>query len=140
MRTLLLWNSALTTALSATPVSASVSERSVEIKIPAHSNKVEPVVPTFKTESPRIVRACAVEHWTPQDDARFKELLRNEALRDLSTVELAELESLTRRRRIEKNPRSADEILWQRRQQSLTRNLVRALRAYVDFHQAPDYS
>jgi hypothetical protein len=75
-----------------------------------------------------------VETWSADKNIRFKELARDEALRELSIEELAELDSLTRLRRFAKYPRSAEEILWQRRQQNLTRALVRALQEYVEFH------
>lgn len=79
--------------------------------------------------------AAASEAWNPQREFRFKELSRSEALRELSIDELAELETLTRLRRHAKNPRTADEILWQRKQSRLTRDLVQALQNYVGFHE-----
>jgi len=81
--------------------------------------------------------AVDVGHWSATKNARFKELARNEALTGLSIEDFAELETLTRLRRFEKYPRSADEILWQRRQQKVTRGLVEALEAYVHFHETP---
>jgi hypothetical protein len=76
-----------------------------------------------------------VERWSAEKNVRYKELSRNEALGQLSVEELAELDSLTRLRRFKKYPRSAEEILWQRHQQKLTRNLVQALQTYVEFHE-----
>src|ERR1035437_7549620 len=74
--------------------------------------------------------------WSAKKNIRFKELARDEALRELSIQELAELDSLTKLRRFAKYPRSAEEILWQRRQETLTRTLVQALEDYVEFHEA----
>jgi hypothetical protein len=84
----------------------------------------------------RKVQPLDNDSWTAEHNARFKELVREEALRDLSIPELVELESLTRRRRFRKYPRSADEILRERQQQKLTRTLVLALKNYVQFHEA----
>jgi hypothetical protein len=83
------------------------------------------------------VNAIPIERWDAEKNSRFKTLAREEALRELSIEELADLERLTRLRR-ERYPRSADEILWQRRQQKLTQTLVEALQAYVEFHETPD--
>ena len=84
-----------------------------------------------------VVEAVNVGRWGAEQNARFKELAHDEALRELSIEELAELESLTRLRRFARYPRSADEIIWERRQQRLTRGLVQALQAYVEFHETP---
>ena len=81
------------------------------------------------------VQTAAPDHWDAEKNERFKDLARGEVLRELSVEEEAELERLTWLRRVEQNPRPADEILWQRRQQKLTHGLVEALRAYVDFHE-----
>jgi hypothetical protein len=81
------------------------------------------------------VEPVTIERWTAEANLRFKELARNEALRDLSVEEYKELEALTRLRRFEKYPRSAEEILWQRHQQQLTQGLVKALEDYVEFHE-----
>jgi hypothetical protein len=110
------------------------------VEIAAESNKPEAVAGRFKVETiaPRVsVQAANLDHWSAEKNARFKELSRNEALRELTIEEQAELESLTRVRRFEKYPRSADEILWQRRQQQLTRSLLQALHEYVEFHETP---
>ena len=81
------------------------------------------------------VKAASSDAWNPQREFRFRELARSEALRELSIDELAELEALSRLRRHAKNPRTADEILWQRKQSKLTRDLVQALQAYIGFHE-----
>lgn len=77
--------------------------------------------------------------WGALANARFKELSREEALRDLSAAETLELDELTRLRRMAKYPRSAEEILWQRRQQKVTDALVNALKVYVDFHHGTNH-
>lgn len=74
--------------------------------------------------------------WNAAANARFKELTRQEALLELDVEEMIELEELTRLRRAARHPCSADEILWQRRQQKLTDSLLAALKAYVEFHQS----
>jgi hypothetical protein len=88
----------------------------------------------------RKVQPMDNDAWTAEHNARFKELAREEALRELSIPELAELESLTRRRRFKKYPRSAEEILRERQQQKLTRSLVQALKDYVRFHEAASHT
>lgn len=81
-----------------------------------------------------------VETWSPAKNIRFKELARAEAIRDLSIGEILELDDLTKLRRDTKHPRTADEILWQRRQQKLTNKLLDALVDYVEFHKGTNYS
>lgn len=130
-------NTLLSSAMVVAAPNAVTSESSIPPTISAQSNKPEAVAESFDAASSLDVQAMAIDHWGAEKNARFKELSRNEALRELSTEELAELESLTRLRRFEKYPRSADEILWQRRQQNLTRRLVQALQAYVEFHETP---
>jgi hypothetical protein len=83
------------------------------------------------------VEGLDADHWNAEKNARFKQLAQDEAFRELSIEEFAELESLTRLRRIERFPRSADEILWHRRQQKVTYDLVKALQVYVEFHEPP---
>lgn len=133
-------NTLLSSAL-VTNVSAAVTcHSSTSAQAAAHSNKPEVPAPSFRGDSATSglrIEAIDTDHWTAAKNVRFKQLARDEALRELSIEELAELESLTRLRRFEKYPRSADEILWQRRQQNLTRGLVKALEAYVEFHEAP---
>ncbi len=80
------------------------------------------------------VKANHNETWSAKKNLRFKELVRAEALGKIGIEEIAELEKLTRLRRFEKYPRSADEILWQRQQQKLTQQLLQSLEEYVDFH------
>ncbi|HEX3857088.1 MAG TPA: hypothetical protein VHY30_07320 [Verrucomicrobiae bacterium] len=81
-----------------------------------------------------------VQHWSAEKGQHFRELTLKEAIGELSTNELAELESLTRLRRSEKYPRTADEILWHRSQQNVTRGLVQALQTYVEFHETPRHA
>jgi hypothetical protein len=78
--------------------------------------------------------------WNSKKNQRFNHLSREEAFRDLSIAELAELNYLGRLRRTALNPRSADEILRQRRQQQLTQQLTQAIERYVDFIQGPNCS
>ncbi len=51
--------------------------------------------------------------------------------------EWAELDTLMALRREAKFPLSADQILWQRKQKSLTDNLLIALQKYAEFHELP---
>jgi hypothetical protein len=103
--------------------------------IPQSNQLSTPVQDSESSE--RTFNAPFAEKWNAESNARFKELARAEAIRDLSVEELAELNALTRLRQAEKYPRSADEILWQRRQHNVTRNLVHALTTYVKFHETP---
>ena len=107
------------------------------------TNRAEAISEQLKVSSiasGMTVKAIEFVRWSAEKNLRFKELARNEALQELSIEELAELESLTRLRRFEKYPRSAEEILWQRRQQDITRALVQKLKEYVDFHETPHNS
>ena len=72
--------------------------------------------------------------WSPAFKGRFAELVRKEALSQLTLEELAELESLTELRERTVYPRSASEILWERKSQKVTKELMKALEAYVEFH------
>jgi len=86
--------------------------------------------------SDAAVEAVVTQHWSAEMAQRFKDLSRVEALGELTIQELAELETLTRLRRSTKYPRTADEILWSRRQNSVTSGLVMAVQKYVEFHKA----
>jgi hypothetical protein len=77
--------------------------------------------------------------WTAEKAQRFRALAVKESLEELPIEEQAELEGLTRLRRSAKNPRNADEILWERRQNRVTNELVQALQNYVQFHEAPHH-
>jgi hypothetical protein len=118
------------------------SEQDVAFDLNSRSNdtNVRFDLVTDDMTSGLVAEAPNVECWNPKKGLRFKALARGEAIRDLSIEELAELESLTRLRRFEKNPRTADEILWHRRQQKLTQSLVQALEKYVDFHETSNSS
>lgn len=83
----------------------------------------------------RVIDVPIVEHWDPGKNGRFRTLAKKEALSELTPEEAVELESLTQLRRQEHHPRSADEIIWHRRQQKLTRTLLEALKEYVEFHE-----
>lgn len=89
--------------------------------------------------SEKAVEAVATQEWNRQTAQRFKDLSRIEALGVLTIKELAELETLTRLRRSAEYPRTADEILWQRRQNSITSGLVQAVQKYVEFHEATNH-
>ena len=130
----------LTSALVAEVPDTVSSEANTHVDVPFESNGLKVFVPVPEAGTvtcAMVIEVPEAECWTAEKNARFKELARDEALRDLSVEELAELESLTRLRRLEVYPRSADEILWQRRQTRLTQGLVQALEAYVDFHETP---
>jgi hypothetical protein len=86
------------------------------------------------------VPVSPLDCWDAENNLRYKELARDEALRELSIEELAELETLTRLRRFAKYPRSAEEILWERRQQKVTHGLVQAVQTYVEFHETPRHT
>lgn len=75
--------------------------------------------------------------WTAAMTKRFRELVRKEALENLSPAEAVELERLTRDRRNLQHPRTVEEVLWETRQREVTARLIEALREYVEFHQAP---
>jgi hypothetical protein len=88
-----------------------------------------------KSSFEMTVEAPTVVSWTGVEKARFGVLARGEALNELSIDQLIELETLTKLRRLQNYPQTADEILWQRRQEKITRSLVKALDQYVEFHQ-----
>ena len=83
-----------------------------------------------------LVIAHSTDRWDETSVVRFRHLARKEAGGKLVAEELAELEDLTRLRRTT-FPRTADQILWQRRQRNLTQLLISALEAYVEFHEGP---
>ena len=89
--------------------------------------------------SGNAVEAVATQHWSAEKAQRFKDLSRIEALGVLMIKELAELDALTRLRRFTKYPRTAHEILWSRRQDSVTSGLVQAVQKYVEFHEATNH-
>jgi hypothetical protein len=128
-------NTLLSSALATTSINGVSSELIPHVEMAGESNK--PDAPLFHIESTTrlSVEPVEVDSWSAEKNTRFKQLAREEALRDLSIEEIAELEHLTSLRRFETYPRSADEILWQRHQQKLTRQLVQALQAYVQFHE-----
>jgi hypothetical protein len=91
-----------------------------------------------KIEAPETeptIRVPIAEHWNVGKNAEFRKLAEKEALGNLTPEEALELDSLTRLRRQKNYPRTADEILWHRRQQKLTRGLLEALKDYVEFHE-----
>ena len=75
--------------------------------------------------------------WSAEANIRFKELARKDVMGELTAREWAELDSLLALRRQAKFPLSADQILWQRKQNALTDKLLSALKEYVDFHNLP---
>jgi len=76
--------------------------------------------------------------WKAEYNQRFEKLSRKEARDELTVAELAELEELTKLKRAKKSPRTADEILWHRKQQALTDSLLESLKKYVEFHEVTD--
>ena len=89
--------------------------------------------------TPAKANPIYIEYWSAEKNIRFKELANKEVLDTISNEESKELDTLIRLRRSEKYPRSADEILWQRRQQKTTRKLVEILREYVELHETQNY-
>jgi hypothetical protein len=77
------------------------------------------------------------DRWDAEKGMRFKDLAQKEAVGDISVEELVELDFLSVLRTRHKNPMKADEILWQRRQRSLTRAMIDSLKQYVEFHHVP---
>jgi|GEM_PF-2076874 hypothetical protein len=75
--------------------------------------------------------------WTKAMAKRFRELVRKEALGNLTDAESAELEQLTCDRRNLLHPRTIEEVLWEAKQRKVTAKLLEALREYVEFHQTP---
>lgn len=121
---------------------AVTSEFSVVPAVIAQSNLTSISPENFgfsPTGSDNAVEAVATQHWNAEKAQRFKDLSRIEALGVLTVKELAELEALTRLRRFTKYPRTADEILWNRRQNSVTSGLVQAVQKYVEFHEATNH-
>jgi len=130
----------LAAAAATMAVNAVTSAEHAPVAIHASAELEERLV-AFKSESENRADSVTLKtsdeiRWTPHAAARFEELSRAEAFGELSAEELRELELLTRLRRFEKYPRTADEILWTRRQRNLTRGLVHALEKYVEFHKA----
>lgn len=74
------------------------------------------------------------QKWSAQANLRFKELARKDVMDQLTASEWAELDSLSALRRQARFPLSADQILWQRKQNALTDKLLSALKEYVEFH------
>ena len=128
---------------SATRIAAiqSASSVSAVIVTPSSSNAALVTDLEFGNQysSNQTIEFQPANVWDASANIRFKELAREEALRDLTAAEIFELEELTRLRRIAKYPRSAEEILWQRRQQKITDTLLDALKDYVDFHQGANH-
>jgi len=133
------YESTVSSAMAVEATGAFSSQGNVNLDIGTDSNYEEEIILPIHEGAGASASTVNIEHvdlyvWTAEKNARFKELAREEAIRDLPLDELAELEFLSRLRRVEKYPRSADEILWGRRQEKLTLGLVSALQAYVEFH------
>ena len=119
------------------------SSLNVSVPIDAQSNFSEVTVESLDLSSTNAsisTEILDVQHWSAEKGQRYKQLTLNEAFGKLSIEELSELETLTRLRRSEKYPRTADEILWHRRQRNLTQGLVQALQTYVEFHETPHHA
>jgi hypothetical protein len=72
--------------------------------------------------------------WNADANIRFKELARKDALEELTAEEWMEFDLLSTIRREAKFPKSADQILWLRKQKAVTQELLAALRKYAEFH------
>jgi hypothetical protein len=68
--------------------------------------------------------------WSSQDEKRFLDLARKEALDTATAEEMRELEDLSRQREQKKVKLSLDEILFRRRQSELEHQLLTALREF----------
>jgi hypothetical protein len=119
--------------LSTTQVIACERTISVPYNLVSNSN-------TTLWNSSNVNSSCLVlgpvfhQKWTAEANLRFKELAHKDAMDQLTAREWAELDSLSALRREAKFPLSADQILWQRRQNALTEKLLSALKEYVEFH------
>lgn len=76
------------------------------------------------------------EGWTETHHKRFHSLAVKEAIGKLTEAEGVELERLTVLRRQEEGPRTGAEVIHEFRQLQVTRELVNALRKFVDFYEA----
>jgi hypothetical protein len=134
-------NALLNSAMFTVATDAVTSEFKVALANVTQSNLAEISLGSFGSSfvgSENTVKAVATQHWSAEKAQRFQQLSRIESLGELSIGELAELETLTRLRRFAKFPRTADEILWHRRQDKVTTGLVQALQKYVEFHEPYD--
>lgn len=130
--------SVITSALIATSPIVVRSGLALSGGVGAKANLPRVVFSSFtgvRGSSSRVIRVSPIAQWNGKTNARFNELARKEALGGISIGELAELESLAALRRSEKSPRTADQILWDRRQEKITHDLIQALQAYVEFHE-----
>ena len=76
------------------------------------------------------------EGWTETHHKRFHALAVKEALGSLTPSEAVELDALTIRRRQEESPRTGEEVIHEFKQVRVTRELVKALRQFVNFYEA----
>ena len=119
--------------LGATQVLSSETTISLSYSLVSNSN-------TAFWNSSNVQRSSLVlgpvvhQKWSAQANLRFKELARKDVMDQLTAHEWAELDSLSALRRQAKFPLSADQILWQRKQNALTDKLLSALKEYVEFH------
>jgi hypothetical protein len=113
-----------------------ISSRTVlPIKCSFHSNSTKTSCSLLGSQSSGIQIGKALHRrWSAEANLRFKELARKDAMDQLAAQEWAEFDSLLALRRDAKFPRSADQILWQRKQKAVTENLLNALKQYVEFH------
>lgn len=125
-------------AIAVQEIGATTSTTSVafDFEIQANSTNVNVEVQANQSDQfVQVMNYLDTEMWTAEKSQRFRELALKESLEELPIEELAELEKLTRLRRSVQNPRKAAEILWERRQNRVTNELVRALQNYVEFHE-----
>lgn len=126
--------------LVANIVEGSMADGPAPTVVVGHSSDAPTLRPEAADETEarpmRLYHEAATE-WTKTMARRFRELARKEALGTLAPEESVELERLTRDRRNLEYPRPVEEVLWEVNQRQVTANLVRALKDYVEFHQAP---
>jgi hypothetical protein len=119
--------------LSATQVISSGKTISLSYSFVSNSNTS--LWDSSNVQSSSLVLGQAIhQQWSAQANLRFKELARKDVTDQLTAREWAELDSLSALRRQARFPLSADQILWQRKQNALTDKLLSALKEYVEFH------
>ncbi len=87
-------------------------------------------------EMPSVSVHVMPTQWTKQMERRFDRLCRAEALSTISEDETRELNQLSQYRRNLVFPRDPEEILRDLKEKQLTKDLVAALSAYVEFKSA----
>ena len=75
--------------------------------------------------------------WPRNIEPRFRALIRKSALGMISREDDQELSVLLAVRRVQRQVRSFEQILWEDEQNRLLRKLLEALREYVEFQEEP---